>query len=139
MTKIIDCKNKQANLKAYNIVDDDLSVQASISYDASENKLVISADSNTITIDMSQSKELSSSNFIAGNVTIQVSDWQNNSCTVTASGVTVENMVILSPEPASMSAYAAAGVQCTAQGANTLTFTCTTTPTSSLTINFIVL
>ena len=74
-----------------------------------------------------------------GSITIATSDWSSNACTVTATGVSVSNTVIVSPDSASMADYAAAGVQCTAQGANTLTFTCTTTPTSSLTINFIAL
>lgn len=74
-----------------------------------------------------------------GSVTIAVSDWSSNVVTVTATGVTASNTVIVSPDSASMADYAAAGVQCTAQGANTLTFSCTSTPTSSLTINFIAL
>ena len=75
----------------------------------------------------------------SGTATIAVSDWSSNSCTVTATGVTASNTVIVSPDSASITDYAAAGVQCTAQGANTLTFTCTTTPTSSLTINYLAL
>jgi hypothetical protein len=74
-----------------------------------------------------------------GSVTIATSDWSSNAVTVTATGVTASNTVIVSPDSASMADYAAAGVQCTAQGANTLTFSCTSAPTSSLTINYIAI
>ena len=37
-----------------------------------------------------------------------------------------------------MTAWAAAGVYCSAQGAGTLTFTCSTVPTSALTANVLI-
>lgn len=72
-------------------------------------------------------------------VTIATSDWSNNTCTKTASGVTASNTVIVSPASASYVAYGEAQVRATAQGTNQLTFTCTDVPSSSLTVNVAIL
>lgn len=72
-------------------------------------------------------------------VTIATSDWSNNTCTKTATGVTASNTVIVSPASASYEAYGEAQVRATAQGANQLTFTCTDVPSSSLTVNVAIL
>lgn len=68
-------------------------------------------------------------------VGIPASAWSGTTATVNATGVTADNDVIVAPAPASMSAWAAAGVYCSAQGAGTLTFTCSTAPTEALTAN----
>lgn len=68
-------------------------------------------------------------------VSIPTSAWSGTTATVSASVVTATNDVIVAPAPASISAWAAAGVYCSAQGAGTLTFTCSTTPTAALTAN----
>lgn len=70
---------------------------------------------------------------------LATSGWSSNQKTVSVSGVTASNNVIVSPAPASMTAWAAAGVYCSAQGAGTLTFTCSTVPTSALTANVLIL
>lgn len=72
-------------------------------------------------------------------VTIATSDWSNNTCTKTASGVTASNTVIVSPASASYEAYGEAQVRATAQGANQITFACTDVPSSSLTVNVAIL
>lgn len=72
-------------------------------------------------------------------LTLVVANWSNNSITVTATGVTASNNVIVSPAPASQSAYTAAGVICTAQATDSLTFTCTTTPSSDLTVTVLII
>ena len=66
-------------------------------------------------------------------VSIPASAWSGTTATVSASAVTADSDVIVAPAPASMSAWAAAGVYCSAQGAGTLTFACTTAPTAALT------
>lgn len=68
-------------------------------------------------------------------VSIPTSAWSGTTATVSAAVVTATNDVIVAPAPASISAWAAAGVYCSAQGAGTLTFTCSTTPTAALTAN----
>lgn len=72
-------------------------------------------------------------------LTLAAANWSNNSITVTATGVTASNNVIVSPAPASQSAYTTAGVMCTAQATDSLTFTCTTTPSSDLTVTVLII
>lgn len=71
--------------------------------------------------------------------TLTVAGWSSNEQTVSVSTVTASNDVIVAPAPSDAAAWAAAGVICTAQGAGTLTFTCTTAPTAALTANVMVL
>ena len=71
--------------------------------------------------------------------TLAVNDWSSNTQTVNVTGVTASNVVFVSPAPASASDYASAGIVCTAQGAGTLTFTCTTVPSNAITVNVVIL
>lgn len=68
-------------------------------------------------------------------VTLKASSWSNNSQTVTATGVTSDNRVDVSPTPQSFGAYIDAGIICTSQSANALSFECEAAPTADLTIN----
>lgn len=68
-------------------------------------------------------------------VSIPASAWSGTTATVSAAVVTASNDIIVSPSPASVTAWASAGVYCSAQGAGTMTLTCTTAPTSDLTAN----
>lgn len=70
--------------------------------------------------------------------TLAVADWANNTQTITATGVTASNNVIVSPAPSSVTDYVAAGIVCTAQASNSLTFTCTTTPSTAISVNVLV-
>lgn len=72
-------------------------------------------------------------------VTIQSTDWSSNTATVTVQGVTSSNTVIVSPAPSDADAYADAGIICTAQGTNTLTFTCDSAPSGSITVNVVII
>lgn len=76
---------------------------------------------------------------LAATVTLVVADWSANTQTVDVTGVTATNSVIVSPAPASQSDYTTAGILCTAQGAGTLTFTCTATPTNAIDVNVLIL
>ena len=71
--------------------------------------------------------------------TLTVAGWSSNAQTVTVSGVTASNTVFVSADAASMSAYGAAGVKCTAQAAGKLTFTCDSVPEAALTVNVTIL
>ena len=66
-------------------------------------------------------------------------DWSSNTQTVSVQGVTASNFVIVSPAPASATDYAAAGILCTAQASNSLTFTCTQTPSNDIDVNVLIL
>lgn len=72
-------------------------------------------------------------------VTLRSSSWSSLSQTVTASGVTASNDVIVSPAPGSHDAYCEAGVYCSAQTSNKLTFTCKEKPSGNLTVNVMIL
>ena len=64
--------------------------------------------------------------------------WTSNQQSVTVSGVTTSNTVIVTPAPASYDAYCAAGIYCSAQATNSLTFKCEEAPSSSLTVNILI-
>lgn len=70
-------------------------------------------------------------------VTLSASAWSNNAQTVTVTGVLAdETKQLIQPCPAmaSQSAYYSAGIMCTGQAADSLTFTCQTVPTENLTV-----
>lgn len=69
-----------------------------------------------------------------GGATSQIVAWTQ---TVVARGVTASSAVISAPAPADIQMYLAAGVQCTAQGSGTLTFTRNVEPyiVSDFTVN----
>ena len=71
--------------------------------------------------------------------TLAAASWSSKQQTVSVTGVTASNIVVVSPAPASMLAYSEATVRCTAQGAGTLTFTCTDVPSADLTVNVLIL
>lgn len=71
--------------------------------------------------------------------TLAVADWSSNTQTVNVTGVTASNIVFVSPAPASAADYAAAGIVCTAQAADSLTFTCTTVPSNAITLSVVIL
>lgn len=74
-------------------------------------------------------------------VTLTTSGWSSNTQTVTVSGVVAsETAQLITPIPAdaSRSAYYEAGIMCTGQAANSLTFTCQTVPTSNLTVYVVI-
>lgn len=69
--------------------------------------------------------------------TLAVADWSSNTQTITVSGVKADSVVFVSPAPASASDYASAGILCTAQAADSLTFSCTQTPSSAIVVNIV--
>lgn len=76
---------------------------------------------------------------ITSQVTVLTSDWNDNVCIKNVVGVTSSNIVIISPDHNSYIDYANAQIRATAQSSDSLTFTCTTVPTSSITINIVIL
>lgn len=86
-----------------------------------------------VLLDAKQEKAKSAS------VSLAPGSWSSNKQTVNVSGITANNIVIVTPAPASVSAYGEAGVYCSAQAAGKLTFTCTDVPTATLNVNIIIL
>ena len=101
----------------------------------------VKVDGSTITIAdgvISSSGGGGGVSYIKQAVSIPASAWSGTTATVSASAVTASDDVIVAPAPASISAWAAAGVYCSAQGSGTLTFKCSATPTAALTANVMV-
>lgn len=72
-------------------------------------------------------------------VTLTAAWWSDEEQTVTATGVTSSNSVIISPAPANMKDYADWLIYCSAQASNSLTFTCTTVPENNIVVNVLIL
>ena len=68
-------------------------------------------------------------------MTIATSAWSNKSATVSVAGVTANNAVDVAPAESTYDAYTSAGIRATSQGSGTLTFTCKTVPTTSISVN----
>lgn len=71
--------------------------------------------------------------------TLPASGWSSKTQTVNVSGVTATNIVIVTSAPANHITYRDNGVFCSAQGSGTLTFRCSSTPTSSLSVQALIL
>lgn len=75
---------------------------------------------------------------VKATVTLTSSGWGSSKTqTATCTGAIADELgqlVLPCPAATSQKAYMDAGVRCTAQGANTLTFTCDTAPTTNLTV-----
>ncbi len=69
---------------------------------------------------------------------LSVSGWSGTEQTISATGVTASNTVIVTPAPASQAAYVGSGTTCIEQGSGTLTFECSATPTEDIAVNILV-
>ena len=73
-------------------------------------------------------------------VSLTVTGWSSAlTQTVTATGVTAAGNVVVSPAPSSLDDYSSAGVRCTAQAANRLTFQCKKKPSVALSVEVLCL
>ena len=77
--------------------------------------------------------------YSTASCTIPTTGWTNNSITVTVTGVTATNDIILAPAASSINSYIAAGIFCTAQGTGTLTFTRKLENDSAIMMNIMIL
>lgn len=97
------------------------------------------ADSTTLAVIRDWAVEKFAPVPVATTVTIATSDWSSLSCTKNVTGMTASKIVLVSPAPASFTAYTDAGVRCSAQGSGTLSFACDSVPSSSVTVNILIL
>lgn len=77
----------------------------------------------------------------AHSVVLSSSGWSSNTQTVSVPGILAdETKQLIQPIAASSSkeAYEEAGVSCTAQAANSLTFTCSEVPATNLTVYIVI-
>jgi hypothetical protein len=72
-------------------------------------------------------------------ITLAAADWSGGAQTITVNGVTSTSVVFVSPDPSDTADYVAAGILCTSQTTNSLTFTATTTPTNDIDVNIVCL
>lgn len=72
-------------------------------------------------------------------ITLAAADWSSNTQTVTVNGVASTSVVFVAPDPADTTDYVSAGILCTSQATNSLTFTATTTPTTDIDVNVVCL
>lgn len=76
--------------------------------------------------------------LVTATASLTVTGWSGNSQTVSVAGVTATNIVWVAPSPESQEAYGSAGIRATAQGEDTLTFTCTEVPTETIAVNVVI-
>lgn len=74
---------------------------------------------------------------VTRSVTLAASGWNTGDKTqsVTVDGVDSDTTVMVSAAPASFTAYGAAGIYCSAQGTNSLTFKCAKVPSANIIVN----
>lgn len=82
---------------------------------------------------------IGATSHITKTATLNVAGWSSNAQTVSVSGVTASNVVIVAPAPASFEDYGKAGIYCSAQASGSLTFKCSKTPTAAISVNIVIL
>lgn len=87
---------------------------------------------------ITKAKLATGATYTATTASLSASGWSSNAQTVSVSGVTASNLVIVSPAPASFAVYTEANIRCTAQASGKLTFACDSVPTSAVTVNIVM-
>ena len=69
-------------------------------------------------------------------LSLPLAGWSENmkSISVNAQGITLDSAILVSPSPASFEGYCAAGIRCIGGTGSSLTFRCSTLPTSNLSV-----
>ena len=70
--------------------------------------------------------------------TLLASWWSGNAQAISVTWVTSSNTIIVWPAPSSISDYTNAGIYCSGQSTNSLTFTCSTVPTTDIVVNIVI-
>jgi hypothetical protein len=87
---------------------------------------------------VTKAKLASGATYSAVTASLSASGWASGEQTVSVSGVTASNVVIVSPDPGSYVAYGEANVRCIAQTSGKLTFACDDVPSANLTVNIVI-
>lgn len=72
-------------------------------------------------------------------VTLSPGSWNNKSIMASVDGATASNIIIVAPDPSYQSVYLTSNIRATAQGTNSVTFSCDTTPTDNVLVNVVVM
>lgn len=70
--------------------------------------------------------------------TLYSNQWNNNTQSVVVTEVTPTSNVVVTPAPADIDDYVSAGIVCTGQGVQSLTFTCDTVPSNDIVVNILL-
>lgn len=110
---------------------------------ATDNASAIASMQTTVeqnTTDIASLRSSKQDSLTGTSVQLPVSGWNTASLTqtVTVTGVTVSSLIWVAPDGGSFTAWGESGVYASAQGTDTITFTCTTIPTGILTANIII-
>lgn len=87
---------------------------------------------------VTKAKLASGATYTAATASLTSTGWSSGEQTVSVSGVTASNVVIVSPDPGSHVAYSEANVRCIEQASGKLTFACDDVPGESLTVNIVI-
>ena len=96
---------------------------------------------NRLSGTITKSQITSDATYTSTTVTLS-GTWTNNQKTVsipTAVGITANSLVIVSPAPSSFTEYGDSGIYCSAQAADSLTFTCSSPPSGNIIVNVVKL
>lgn len=93
---------------------------------------------------VSNEKDVTTKEYVDGKankmtVSLLSTGWSNKSQTVSVTGVTTSNIIIVSPAPYYINRYVSSRIRCVAQASNSLTFSCSTLPTDTLVVNVVIL
>lgn len=91
--------------------------------------------------ELSESQGGGGTTYTTATATLTTGGWVSDNQTVTVQGVTASNVVIVSPNSSrtDANAYARYGIMCTAQGANSLTFSASSTPQEAIAVNVLII
>ena len=87
---------------------------------------------------ITKEKLVAGATYTAATATLTASGWRDNKQSVSVSGVTATNLVVVAPAPDSHTDYAEAGIRCTAQDAGSLTFACDAEPDTAIVVNIVI-
>lgn len=102
-------------------------------------QIYFKSDVDQIITLLQQSIATKQDKLVTISVTLTTAWWSSNEQTVTATWVTADNTVIVSPDPSSLSDYTTGGIYCSAQGTDSLTFNCSLTPSSDIDVNVVII
>ena len=99
----------------------------------------VMVDGKSIVIENNVISTPNSVSVASETITIASNDWSNNACTKSVASLTDNSTVFVTYAPGSAADYLAANIYLSAQGSDTLTFSCTTTPSANVKVNVLII
>ena len=106
--------------------------------DRIENNLVQILSSQIPDQSITKEKLVKGATYTTATASLKASGWANKKQTASISGVTSDNLVMVSAAPSSHDAYAEANVRCVSQGTGSLTFECEFEPDADIAVNIVI-